>query len=86
MAHWVACMAWSDGRTAWVGQSAFPRERKGQLRSAARSGRGGDLGKALRATDLGGEWYYQWCSEAEAGPLADLWKERLRSAGLRVIG
>jgi hypothetical protein len=66
----TAVYIWSDGLAVYIGQSAYPRERRGQHRSSARKGSRTAFHAYLRAhahlgVDSGGTWHTQWVDSTD---------------------
>lgn len=83
----TALLVWTDGRAFYAGHSAFPRERKGQLRTAARKGGTSAFARYLRTVGADvGKWSVRWVPAGEAEQLAEQWRQAAAQSGALVFG
>jgi hypothetical protein len=62
-----AVYIWTDGRAFYIGQTFYPRERRGQHRSAARKGGRSAFHTYLRTHGVEcGTWHTQWVESKAA--------------------
>ncbi len=82
----IAIYIWSDGKAAYVGRSAFPRERRGQHRSSALRGSRTAFHAYLREVGIdSGEWKTQWVPAEKAAHLEARWIEAVMRTGARSL-
>jgi hypothetical protein len=77
---------WEDGRAVYIGRSAYPRERRGQHRSAARKGSTTRFHAYLREKGVSsGRWHTQEVSVGGVEALEAQWLRAAEQSGALVL-